>query len=133
VIVQTLAPDAASIRAAAEHDSPGFLAGELNRRRELGYPPFSSLLRITLAAEDEAALDRAAAEVGTRLAEALPGQAEMLGPAPMFRARNRFRRRFLIKSTARQETVEAVHETVEEMLAGRLFRGIVLSIDVDPQ
>jgi primosomal protein N' (replication factor Y) len=133
VIVQTLAPDAASIRAAAEHDSPGFLAGELDRRRELGYPPFSSLLRIMLAAEDEQALDRAAAEVTTRLGQALPQEAEMLGPAPMFRARNRFRRRFLIKTTARGETVESVHGTVEQMLAERVFRGIVLSIDVDPQ
>ena len=133
VIVQTLAPDAASIRAASRHDSPGFLAGELVRREELAYPPFSSLIRIVLAAEDEAALDRAAAEVATQVGEALPGEASMLGPAPMFRARNRFRRRFLIKTTAREQTVGAVHETVENMLADRVFRGIVLSIDVDPQ
>lgn len=133
VIVQTLAPDAASIRAAAEHDSPGFLAGELARRQELTYPPFSSLIRIQLAAEDETALDRAAGEVATQVGEALPGEAAMLGPAPMFRARNRFRRRFLIKTTAREATVAAVHGTVESMLADRVFRGIVLSIDVDPQ
>ncbi|MEX0619948.1 MAG: primosomal protein N' [Solirubrobacterales bacterium] len=133
VIVQTLAPDAASIRAAAEHDSPGFLAGELIRREELAYPPFSSLVRIQLSAEDEAALDRAAEKVATQVNEALPEEASILGPAPMFRARNRFRRRFLIKTTAREETVTAIHGTIESMLAERVFRGIVLSIDVDPQ
>jgi primosomal protein N' (replication factor Y) len=133
VIVQTLAPNAASIRAAAGHDSPGFLAGELERRLELEYPPFSSLIRIMLAAEDEAALDRAAREVAEQVGSALPASASMLGPAPMFRARNRYRRRFLIKTTAREQTVTAVHETVESMLANRVFRGIVLSIDVDPQ
>ncbi len=133
VIVQTLAPDAASIRAAAEHDSPGFLDGELDRRRLLGYPPYSSLIRIQLAAEDEAALDRAAAIVAARVAAALPEQASLLGPAPMFRARNRFRRRLLIKSTAREQTVAAVHVETEAMLSDKVFRGIVLSIDVDPQ
>jgi primosomal protein N' (replication factor Y) len=133
VIVQTLAPDAASIRAAAEHDSPGFLAGELERRRELDYPPYSNLIRVVLAAENEAALDRAAAEVAERLTGVLPDTASMLGPAPMFRARNRFRRRFLIKNAARAETVAAVQGEVESMLADRVFRGIVLSVDVDPQ
>ncbi len=133
VIVQTLAPDAASIRSAAGHDSPGFLEGELERRRELDYPPFSHLIRITLATEDEPALDRAAAQVRERLSGVLPEGAFLLGPAPMFRARNRFRRRLLVKSGSRTETVTAVHGEVEAMLADRVLRGIVLSVDVDPQ
>ena len=133
VIVQTLAPGAPSIASAATHDSPGFLEGELERRRTLSYPPFSSLIRIQMAAPEEGALDRAAAVVGERVTKALPEGATMLGPAPMFRARNRFRRRFLIKSTTREETITAVYSTVEEMLADKVFKDIVLSIDVDPQ
>src|SRR6201999_1012927 len=46
VLVQTLAPTARVIKLAARHDSDGFLAGELERRRALGYPPFASLIRI---------------------------------------------------------------------------------------
>jgi primosomal protein N' (replication factor Y) len=133
VIVQTLAPGAPSIRSAAGHDSPGFLADELGRRRELDYPPYSSLIRIMLAAEDETALERASAEVAERLGAVLPDGTSLLGPAPMFRARNRFRRRLLIKTGARTQTVGAVHEEVEAMLADHVFRGIVLSVDVDPQ
>ncbi len=38
VIVQTLAPNAASIEHAARHDSAGFLAGELQRRRAAALP-----------------------------------------------------------------------------------------------
>ena len=45
VLVQTLAPDAPSIAAAARHDAPGFLTSELERRRALGYPPFAQLIR----------------------------------------------------------------------------------------
>jgi primosomal protein N' (replication factor Y) len=46
VLVQTLAPNARSILAAARHDSEGFLAGELRRREALGYPPYGELIRI---------------------------------------------------------------------------------------
>jgi primosomal protein N' (replication factor Y) len=63
----------------------------------------------------------------------LPGDSSLLGPAPMFRARGRFRRRLLIKSARRGQAIEAVHAELEAMLAERLLRGIVLSVDVDPQ
>src|SRR5207244_10506720 len=40
VIVQTFQPDARPIAYASRHDVAGFLASELERRRELEYPPF---------------------------------------------------------------------------------------------
>ena len=55
VLVQTIAPEARAIVAAARHDSDGFLAGELERRDALGYPPFAHLVRIVLASEQAAA------------------------------------------------------------------------------
>ena len=61
VLVQTIAPQARSIVRAAAHDSDGFLAGELQRRQALDYPPFSSLIRIVCAAE-KSPRARAAAE-----------------------------------------------------------------------
>ena len=133
VIVQTLAPGSPSISHAATHDSAGFLAGELDRRRELGYPPFSHLIRIQLAAEAEPDVDSAANLVAARVDDALPAGAELLGPAPMFRARNRYRRRLLIRSTTRAESIAAVHATIEELLADRSLKNITLAIDVDPQ
>ena len=68
VIVQTLAPQAPSIVHAARHDSAGFLAGEIERRRALRYPPFSHLIRIVLKSEAEARLDEAAAMLAAALA-----------------------------------------------------------------
>lgn len=133
VIVQTLAPRAPSISSAARHDSAGFLAGELGRREALAYPPFSHLIRIQMGAEDEAALDRAAATVADTLARSLPEDAMLLGPAPMFRARNRFRRRFLVKSPTRGETANVVRAEIENLVRDRTFHRITLSIDVDPQ
>ena len=57
MIVQTLAPNASSIEHAARHDSAGFLAGELERRELLRYPPYSHLVRIGFTAEQEARLE----------------------------------------------------------------------------
>jgi primosomal protein N' (replication factor Y) len=133
VIVQTLAPSAASIEHAARHDSAGFLAGELERRRLLRYPPYSHLIRIGLNAEQEARVESAAATVAAELREALPGGSELLGPAPMFRVRNRHRRRILIKADDREGTVDAVRGVVERRAADRSLKDVAIGVDVDPQ
>jgi primosomal protein N' (replication factor Y) (superfamily II helicase) len=133
VIVQTLAPGASSIEHAARHDSRGFLSGELERRRALRYPPFSHLVRIGFAAEQEARLETAATTVAEELREALPRDSELLGPAPMFRVRNRHRRRILIKASDREGTVTAVRDVVERRAADRSLREVAIGVDVDPQ
>jgi primosomal protein N' (replication factor Y) len=133
VIVQTLAPGAASIEHAARHDSAGFLGGELERRRLLRYPPFSHLLRIGFASEQEARLEDAAGTVASELRRALPQGSELLGPAPMFRVRNRHRRRILIKAEDREGTIAAVRQVVERRAADRSLRAVAIGVDVDPQ
>jgi len=133
VIVQTLAPGAASIEHAARHDSAGFLAGELERRRLLRYPPFSHLIRIGFASEGEPRLEEAAATVAAELRQALPAGSELLGPAPMFRVRNRHRRRLLIKVEDRESAVAAVRRVVEARAADRSLRAVAIGVDVDPQ
>ena len=55
VLVQTTAPDAPAIVAAARHDTRGFVTGELARRRALDYPPFADLIRIICSSEAPAA------------------------------------------------------------------------------
>ena len=99
VIVQTLAPTAPSIAHAAEHDAAAFLAEEVERRRALRYPPFSHLVRIVLKAESEPRLEPRRRRCSPRASRAaLPDDTDLLGPAPMFRVRNRHRRRLLLKA-----------------------------------
>jgi primosomal protein N' (replication factor Y) len=133
VIVQTLAPGAASIEHAARHDSAGFLSGELRRRELLRYPPYSHLVRVGLACEAEARLETAATSVAGELREQLPGGSELLGPAPMFRVRNRHRRRILIKAEDRAGTVAAVRGVVDRLASDRSLKGVAIGVDVDPQ
>jgi primosomal protein N' (replication factor Y) len=133
VMVQTLAPSAASIEAAARHDSAGFLEGELARRRILRYPPYSHLVRINFAAELEPRVDEAAQTLAGDLRGSLPAESDLLGPAPMFRVRNRHRRRILIKAADRGRTVSAVRAVVERRAAERSLKDVSIGVDVDPQ
>lgn len=133
VLVQTLDPDARAITFAAGHDSDGFLAQELARRRALGYPPFSHLIRIVLAAPEAPRAQAAAAELRRRLAGALPAAGGLLGPAPLFRLRGRERRVLVIKTAERRAAVAAVGAAVQEAAAAREHAGVSFSVDVDPQ
>jgi primosomal protein N' (replication factor Y) len=133
VIVQTLAPGASSIEHAARHDSAGFLAGELERRRILRYPPYAHLVRINLASGLEPRVEAVAGELAGELRGALPVGSELLGPAPMFRVRNRHRRRLLIKAEDRAATVAAIGAAVERRAADRSLRDVAIGVDVDPQ
>ena len=131
VIVQTLAPDAASIAAAARHDADGFLDGELARRAALRYPPFSHLIRIVCSAPDPHAVVDAAAAIRAQLGE-IAGAA-VLGPAPLFRLRGRERAQLVIKGTERARAVRAAAAAVAAVADDRARRGVAFSVDVDPQ
>jgi primosomal protein N' (replication factor Y) (superfamily II helicase) len=133
VLVQALAPDAPSIRSAAHHDSAGFLAGELERRRELRYPPYSHLIEVLLASPDAERLDRAAGEVRELVAERLDASVDLLGPAPLFRLRGKHRRRLLLKASERRPAVAAVRDAVAAAVRGRRLSEVAISVDVDPQ
>jgi primosomal protein N' (replication factor Y) len=133
VLVQTLAPDAPAIRHAARHDAAGFLATELERRRALGYPPFSHLVRVELTAPEPQAVQAAAELARERFRASIPDGVELLGPAPRFRLRGRHRRQLLIKATEREPTVDAIRGAVEDLAAARALPGVAISVDVDPQ
>jgi primosomal protein N' (replication factor Y) len=140
VLVQTIAPDARAIVHAANHDSDGFLAGELERRRALSYPPFSHLIRIICSAEESPPARAAAGVLRESLLECLH-RAELghgpspivLGPAALFRLRGRERQVLMVKAFERRPTVWAVGEAVRQVAAGRAHPRVNFSVDVDPQ
>ena len=130
VVVQALDPEARALRHAAAHDADGFLAGELERRRVLRYPPYSHLIRVVCASEEPGRETEAADAIRERVAGAgLP----VLGPAALFRLQGRDRAQLVIKSGERAPAVTAVRTAVEAVAADRAHKGVVLSVDVDPQ
>jgi primosomal protein N' (replication factor Y) len=131
VLVQTTAPDAPAIAAAARHDTPGFLAGELERRRALAYPPFADLIRVVCSA-DAIEPARAAAQAVAAAVESTDGS-DVLGPAPLFRLRGRERFQVVVKTTSRAAAVRATGRAVEAAARDKAHREVAFSVDVDPQ
>ena len=127
VLVQTFQPDARAIELAARHHVAGFLAGELERRRELGYPPFKHLVRVVVAGAEAGRAEQVLAE----LKAGLPG--DVLGPAPVLRLRGRFRAQLVAKT----DRPRAVASTAARLLAAAApamrRHGLTAVVDVDPQ
>jgi primosomal protein N' (replication factor Y) len=128
VLVQTLSPRTGCLQHAAAHDAPGFLAQEMERRRALRYPPFATLIDVTASAADQESADRTAGWVAQRLAGL-----EVLGPAPLFRLKDMYRSRIVVKATDRGPAVAAIGAAVKEVTADRRLRPAKLAVDVDPQ
>jgi primosomal protein N' (replication factor Y) len=131
VLVQTTAPDAPAIVAAARHDTSGFLAGELERRRALDYPPFADLIRVVCSSATAGAPRAAAGQIAEQAAGARG--ATVLGPAPLFRLRGRHRSQLVVKAHDRGAAVAAVRAAVDRAAKLREHRGVAFSVDVDPQ
>ncbi len=88
VVLQTFDPKHYVMQAAAQHDYAGLYRRELAYRRELGYPPFSQLIRLEYrhpdAAQAEAEARALAAHVRRWLDAEDRRQTELIGPAPCF-------------------------------------------------
>jgi primosomal protein N' (replication factor Y) len=130
VVVQALDPSARALRLAAAHDSEGFLEGEIARRRALHYPPFGNLIRVVCLSE-EAGPEVDAAGALRELIQL--DDAQILGPAPLFRLQGRERSQLVVKAADRGAAVRAVRRAVETVAADRRHKGVALAVDVDPQ
>jgi len=132
VIVQTFNPKHYSIACAAAYDEEGFVAKELESRRELGYPPYSRLVRILFQGSRESAVRAAAASWDRKLAEALPPMlVSKLGPAPapFFRVKNRYRIHILLKAQDLEPVRQAIRSILDKY---RPSRSLQVVVDVDP-
>ncbi len=128
VLVQTFQPESRAVVHAARHDVDGFLAGELERRRALGYPPFRHLVRILVSGPEAADATRALEELKAGLPEF-----ELLGPAPLLRLRGRHRAQ-LVGKTDRPRALASRAAALLAAAAPAMRRaGLAAVVDVDPQ
>jgi primosomal protein N' (replication factor Y) len=137
VLVQTFRPGHPSIEAAARHDHAAFMVGELERRRALGYPPFTRLVNLRLDGREPAAVERAARELAARSRRrsrelGLEDEA-VLGPAPaaLARVRGRWRWQVLLRG-ADVPKLRALARAARGHAPALGRAHVRLTIDVDP-
>jgi primosomal protein N' (replication factor Y) len=91
VILQTYQPDHYVIKTAAEHDFLAFYQQELEKRRQIGYPPFNQLVRLEFRHANADQAERNARELALKIREWLTAErrsaTHMIGPVPPFFAR----------------------------------------------
>jgi primosomal protein N' (replication factor Y) len=128
VIVQTFQPDARPIALAANHDVERFLTGEIERRRELGYPPFRHLVRIVAAGPEPTAPLQALEELRDAMRDA-----DLLGPAPLLRLRGRYRAQLVAKTEAPRHVAAQAARLLSAAAPAMRRAGLTAVVDVDPQ
>ena len=134
VIIQTYFPEHPALQAAQAHDHDRFAAGELLRRRALGFPPASRLCAVRIDAVNPQAALKAANALAGAAAAALGGgggRAAVLGPAlaPLSRLRGRTRYQLLLKARTHGELrrlASALQAVVPDLGAVRVV------FDMDP-
>ena len=136
VVVQTLRPEHAAIHRAVRLEVEEFYRGELEVRRELGFPPFARLIRAVVRsssrdrAEDVA--DRLAAQLVRIADETGRGDGvEILGPAPapLERINRNWRMQVLMRGATAARLVAVLRAARADL--GNL-RDSYIEVDVDP-
>jgi primosomal protein N' (replication factor Y) (superfamily II helicase) len=128
VLIQTFQPDARPVELAARHDVVRFLAGELERREALGYPPFGHLVRIVVSGPEAEAPMRALEELKAAL-----GDADLLGPAPILRLRGRHRAQLVAKTGKPGALAARAARALAAAAPAMRKAGLAAVVDVDPQ
>jgi primosomal protein N' (replication factor Y) len=129
VLIQTRSTEHPAIQSAQHHDVRAFIKNELVARRELNYPPFSHVALVRLDGKDEAEVASEAKRLAL-LVEELRSNVEILGPAPapISRLRDRYRYRFMLRSSERGPLRAALLCIVRAPLR----RQVHTTVDVDP-
>jgi primosomal protein N' (replication factor Y) len=87
-ILQTFQPEHYVIQSAANHDYRGFYRRELKYRRNLGYPPFSRLIRLEFRGDDEARVTASAESLTQKIRGWIQAgghqSTDIIGPVPCF-------------------------------------------------
>ncbi|MBD3426347.1 MAG: primosomal protein N' [Candidatus Omnitrophica bacterium] len=130
VIVQTYSPEHYAVSMAAKHDYNGFYYREVRSRRELGFPPYVHLIKITVRSRKEENAEKVAERLARTLMKKIKGL-DMLGPAPspMTKLRGYYRWNVLIKTEDRQTMVKQLRSALKGFRKGS---GVYMAVDVDP-
>ena len=133
VIVQTRNPDHYALKAAAQHDTEGFLRAELAQRQSPTYPPMVSLVNLVVSGENELSVADAAVELAQWCVGLVASQrlvVDVLGPAPCALARIKLRWRWHVALRGDGEPLGRIVRYAATRLPQP--RGVRVIIDRDP-
>ena len=135
-VIQTFQPTNETIRLACRQDYDSFYEGEIALRRELSYPPFCDMVQLTLTADDEGELTRAADELSSIVKAKLEGEYSRLpfvvyGPfeAQIYKLNEKYRMRMMVKCKLNSISRRMFSEILCEFAKNRQ---VTLAVDLNP-
>ncbi|MBE0447159.1 MAG: primosomal protein N' [Actinobacteria bacterium] len=135
VVIQTYVPDSYPLRAVLTGDYDEFYKTELEFRRELSYPPFSTVIRLLFSGHKPEAvvgLARRAAKIIE--AASLTGSADIVGPspAPLLKIKKEYRWHILLKVRDDLTVKSFLEDNFRRFVPKKYQNMVILSVDVDP-
>nr|HPO02229.1 primosomal protein N' [Treponemataceae bacterium] len=131
VLIQTWNPRHPAIVHASKIDVEGFYDWELEQREELGFPPFSRLIRLVFRSKDQGKAEAAAEGAAKIMEKLLPGECELMGPSecPLAQVSGNWRHHLILRG----KTLGPLLKAARSFQTGyKPLPGIHLEIDVDP-
>ncbi len=130
VVIQTQNKDHPIIHYAAKEDYPKFYQMEVESRELFGFPPFASLVKIQVTADEEKLAFAAIKRAKDFLIPSLPAHLTLTAivPCGVAKIQDRYRFQFLIKGKPMTSASPALIQLQEQ----KWEKGVHLLIDVDP-
>jgi len=133
VLVQTFRPQDPAITYACSADIEGFYRYELTQRKDLGFPPYTRLIRITVRSKQAEQADQAIQKLAGLLKRELPKDSDILGPAdcPISIIAGNYRKQIILRGHA----MTAIHRAVQRAISlyeEKKISSVYVEIDVDP-
>lgn len=131
VVIQTWSPRNPAIVYASHCDVEGFYAHELSERAELGFPPFSRLVRLVFRSKKAETAAAGAEGAAAILKALLPPDAELMGPAecPIALIAGNSRHQIILRGPALPPLQKAVRTFLTEY---KPLPSLYMETDVDP-
>ena len=128
VFVQTYNPENYVFKFFKNYDFKGFYENELEFRKTAKYPPFYNLAHIIVEGNNQEKVKNSIKKIFEKINES---DIIKLGPSksPIFKIRNKYRFSILLKSKSKSK----LNKTLRNIANFKLFSGVDLKIDIDPE
>ncbi|MCB2358395.1 primosomal protein N' [Clostridium estertheticum] len=135
VVIQTYSADELTIKYAASNDYDSFYKNEIMMREAMDYPPFASILVITMSSENENMLIKNIQNVGENLKYKIKDNNKiiLLGPCTcgVSKIKNFYRWQIIIKGDINETIALEIKNSVYELVKN-VYSSIRVSIDINP-
>lgn len=131
VIIQTYRRDHPSVVAVQTGGVENFYQQEIESRREMGFPPFCRIIRVTVRGSEQNSVASRIGQLSRSLRKVADGSFDIMGPAecPLSRVSGKYRHHLLIRTNALARTRTLLRGVLAR---DRGPRGEYIEVDVDP-